>query len=62
MPYSKPIYGIVILEEEQIGAWKTQGDHELVLNLEDGYLKRIVGEAEENGASLSFLIKPPDVE
>jgi hypothetical protein len=58
VPWTKPTYGIVILDEEQIGAWKTHGDHEIILNLEDGQADKIVKLAEENGVALSFLVDP----
>lgn len=58
MPWEHPFYGIVIFDEETIGAWKTQADDKLVLHIEPQHLKKIIGLAEDNGAVLSFLIDP----
>jgi hypothetical protein len=58
MPWEKPIYGIIIFDDDSIGMWKTAADHKIELNIEPQHMNKILGLAEDNGAVLSFLIDP----
>jgi hypothetical protein len=59
---TKPQYGLVLENDEELGVWRTVGGNKIEINLPDEAMKKIMALAEEQGATVQFLIDPKMIE
>lgn len=52
------VYGIVVMDDEQIGMWKIVDGHRMELNLEPEQMPAIEALVADSGLVLSFLVDP----